>query len=100
MRRTHLVKTFLNDDEMKSLLNTKGSARPGTHLRRCFLSSRSSEIPALNLEAWRVLSKCAGSLEQLAKSSVIGRADADALKTEINVFRDSLIRAGDYERST
>ena len=93
MRRTHLVKTFLNDDEMDLLLKSKGSARPGTHIRRCFMSSRSAEIPALNLEAWRVLSKCAGSLEQLAKASVINRVDADALRTEINVFRDSLIKA-------
>ena len=93
MRRTHLVKTFLSDDEMDLLLKAKGSARPGTHIRRCFMSSRSSEIPALNLEAWRVLSKCAGSLEQLAKASTIARVDADALRAEINVFRDSLIKA-------
>ena len=93
MRRTHLVKTFLNDDEMDLLLKSKGSARPGTHIRKCFMSSRSAEIPALNLEAWRVLSKCAGSLKRLAKASVINRVDADALRTEIDTFRDSLIKA-------
>ena len=92
--RTNRVTVFVSDEELAVIDRAKGPSKRGAYLRECFTQHTQPEREvSLNKEAWLVLSKCAGTLETLAKMSVLGRADAETVKREIADFRLSLIVA-------
>ena len=92
--RKNRITVFVSDEELDVIDHAKGRAKRGSYLRECFTQHTQPEREvSLNKEAWVVLSKCAGTLETLAKMSVIGRADADAAKREVADFRLALIVA-------
>ena len=92
--RTNRITVFVNDAELDVIDRAKGQSKRGSYLRECFTQHTQPEREvSLNKEAWLVLSKCAGTLETLAKMSVLGRADAETVKREIADFRLSLIVA-------
>lgn len=92
--RTHRITAFVNQAELDAIDAARGSAKRGSFLRNCFTNRRQKTATAsLNREAWLVLSRCAGTLETLAKMSVIQRADAETVKREVALFREALICA-------
>ena len=92
--RTNRITVFVNDAELDVIDRAKGQSKRGSYLRGCFTQHTQPEREvSLNREAWLVLSRCAGTLETLAKMSIVGRADAETVKREIADFRLSLIVA-------
>ena len=90
--RTNRITIFVNQSELDAIDCAKGSAKRGSFLRNYFTNrTQKTATASLNREAWLVLSKCAGTLETLAKYSAIGRADAEATKLELTAFREALI---------
>ena len=92
--RTNRITVFVSQAELDAIDRARGSAKRGSFLRNHFTNrTRPMATASLNREAWLVLSKCAGTLETLAKMSVIGRTDAETLKRELTAFREALICA-------
>ena len=92
--RTHRITVFVNQAELDAIDCAKGSAKRGSFLRHSFTNrTRPTATASLNRDAWLVLSRCAGTMETLAKMAVIGRADAEATKRELAAFREALICA-------
>ena len=93
--RTNRITVFVSQAELEAIDRARGSAKRGSFLRHSFTNRRQPQKAAfaLNREAWLVLSRCAGTLETLAKMSVVGRADAEIVKREVASFREALICA-------
>lgn len=92
--RTHRITVFVNQAELDAIDAARCSAKRGSFLRNCFTNRRHPQATAsINREAWLVLSRCAGTLETLAKMSIVGRADAEIVKREVASFREALICA-------
>lgn len=96
--KPHRVTIWLTPADHALLLLRKGSAKPGgcaSHLLSDTLNNRAPtrNVPEINLAAWRVLSRLAGTLEALAKQSVIARIDADETKKALTQFREAMIGA-------
>jgi hypothetical protein len=98
--RRHHIACRLTDSELKQLDQGKpeGVTR-GEWLRRKALARRlPAAIPAINAEAWRVMSKAAGNLATIGTALRSGdRVDPEKIRSEVAAFRLALIGAGAEE---
>jgi hypothetical protein len=91
--RTHCVSSRMSTEELALLDERRGKYARGEYLRLAFLKSLPpAPVPALNREAWLVLSKCAGNLETLATAMRGGDyIPLDLIKDAVEDFRRELI---------
>ncbi len=97
MQRTR-VTLWLEPLELTLLMQVKGSSKPGAAAHRILseaLGTRaeSPSIPPVNLDAWRVLSRLAGTLELLAKKSLVTHVTKTETLEAVQKFREALICA-------
>lgn len=91
--RSHCVSCRMNEDELYQLDQRRGKYRRGEYIRLAFFDSLPpSAPPAMNREAWLVLSKIAGNLATLATAMRGGEyIPFDQIKAEVEDFRKKLI---------
>lgn len=90
-KQRHQVNSRLTDAELAHVDAHRGGVTRGEWLRRAAFGHAPKTIPALNREAWIVLSRAAANLNQLARNSHTF-TDVSVIE-ELKLFRAALIGA-------
>ena len=92
LQRQHCVSSRFNPDELARLDEARGQMQRGEYLRNAAFGQLPEPIPAINLEAWQVLSKVAGNLATLATAMRGGEyVPLDDIQHAVDALRLSLI---------
>ena len=92
LKRQHCVSSRFNTDELARLDEARGQMQRGEYLRSAAFGQLPQPIPAINLQAWQVLSKVAGNLATLATAMRGGEyAHLDEIQHAVDALRLALI---------
>lgn len=92
LKREHCVSSRFNAAELLRLDEIRGQMQRGEYLRSAAFGQLPEPIPAINLEAWRVLSKVAGNLATVAAAMRSGEyKHLDEIQHALDDLRLALI---------
>ncbi|EEV6119371.1 MULTISPECIES: hypothetical protein [Bacteria] len=98
--RSHCVSVRLNDEELTLLNKRRGRHRKGEWLRLSLLNKLPAVVPAINIEAWKILGEISQKLNKLvahldnkSQGSSLTQTELFAVKRQISELRMKLITA-------
>ncbi|WP_260454488.1 hypothetical protein [Klebsiella michiganensis] len=98
--RTHCVSVRLNDEELTLLNERRGRHRKGEWLRLSLLNKLPAVVPAINIEAWKILGEISQKLNKLvahldnkSQGSSLTQTELFAVKRQISELRINLVGA-------
>ncbi|EPX4029505.1 hypothetical protein ACWZX2_003525 [Escherichia coli] len=98
--RSHCVSVRFNDEELTLLNKRRGRHRKGEWLRLSLLNKLPAVVPAINIEAWKILGEISQKLNKLvahldSKSyeSSLTQTELFAVKRQVSEIRLHLITA-------
>ncbi|WP_409158946.1 hypothetical protein [Pectobacterium sp. B2J-2] len=98
--RSHCVSVRLNNEELTLLNEKRGRHRKGEWLRLSLLNKLPAVVPAINIEAWKSLSKISQKLNKLiahldskSHESSLTKTELFVVKRQISELRLNLITA-------
>lgn len=93
--RVHCLSVRLSETELKTLDAQRGPRTRGAYLRDVWLGRPiPAAVPSLNLQAWSVLARTAGNLNQLTRACNYAQApELAVLRRELAEFRSALMGA-------
>ena len=92
LKREHCVSSRFNAAELVRLDEARGQMQRGEYLRSAAFGMLPAPIPAINLEAWQVLSKVAGNLATVAMAMRAGEyKHLDEIQHAVDALRMALI---------
>ncbi|EPG9310542.1 hypothetical protein I9Y15_001548 [Serratia marcescens] len=97
--RHFCISVRLNQAELELLNNRRGKHKKGEWLRLTFLNHTPTNIPLLNVEAWKMLSDISQKLNRIAahidgksKDSHLTHTELFAVKRQLEELRHNLLR--------
>ncbi|HBM9297983.1 hypothetical protein M5R23_21440 [Citrobacter freundii] len=97
--RHFCISVRLNQAELELLNNRKGKHKKGEWLRLTFLNHTPTNIPLVNVEAWKMLSDISQKLNRIAthidcksKDSQLTHTELFAVKRQLEELRHNLLR--------
>ncbi|AZT35284.1 hypothetical protein JG320_004455 [Salmonella enterica subsp. enterica serovar Stanleyville] len=98
--RSHCVSVRLNDEELTLLNERRGRHRKGEWLRLSLLNKLPAVVPAINIEAWKILGEISQKLNKLvahldnkSQGSSLTQTELFAVKRQISELRINLVGA-------
>ncbi|WP_367671698.1 hypothetical protein [Serratia symbiotica] len=98
--RSHCVSVRLNDEELTLLNERRGRHRKGEWLRLSLLNKLPAIVPAINIEAWKILGEISQKLNKLvahldnkSQGSSLTQTELFAVKRQISELRINLVGA-------
>ncbi|EOC1487785.1 hypothetical protein ACI1AK_004147 [Cronobacter sakazakii] len=98
--RSHYVSVRLNDEELTLLNERRGRHRKGEWLRLSLLNKLPAVVPAINIEAWKILGEISQKLNKLvahldnkSQGSSLTQTELFAVKRQISELRINLVGA-------
>ncbi|EMV2954450.1 TPA: hypothetical protein L8N48_004610 [Klebsiella pneumoniae] len=98
--RSHCVSVRLNDEELTHLNERRGRHRKGEWLRLSLLNKLPAVVPAINIEAWKILGEISQKLNKLvahldnkSQGSSLTQTELFAVKRQISELRINLVGA-------
>lgn len=97
---SHCVSVRLNDEELTLLNERRGRHRKGEWLRLSLLNKLPAVVPAINIEAWKILGEISQKLNKLvahldnkSQGSSLTQTELFAVKRQISELRINLVGA-------
>lgn len=97
--RHYCISVRLNQAELELLNNRRGKHKKGEWLRLTFLNHTPTDIPLVNVEAWKMLSDISQKLNRIAihidgksKDSKLTHTELFAVKRLLVELRNNLLR--------
>ena len=98
--RSHCVSVRFNDEELTLLNKRRGRHRKGEWLRLSLLNKLPAVVPAINIEAWKILGEISQKLNKLvahldnkSQGSSLTQTELFAVKRQISELRINLVGA-------
>lgn len=104
--RHYCISVRLNQAELELLNNRRGKHKKGEWLRLTFLNHTPTDIPLVNVEAWKMLSDISQKLNRIAihidgksKDSKLTNTELFAVRRQIVELRQHLLNADIWSKS-
>ncbi|WP_350327097.1 hypothetical protein [Pectobacterium aroidearum] len=104
--RYHCVSVRLNNEELALLNERRGSHSKGEWLRLSLLNKLPAVVPAINIEAWKILGEISQKLNRLtahldskSNDSSLSQTELFAVKRQISELRTNLITTNMWSAS-